>query len=77
MSSLAAGFVTRMRKLAGSSHGETTPRSKVPGNKRLKQSDPDGEAQNNSAIIVVDSPKWGLGHPVGFGGCNLGGSHEA
>ena len=56
---------------------ETTPRSEVPGNKRLKQSDPDGEARNNSAIIVVDSPKRGLGRPIGFGGCNLGGSHEA
>ena len=44
MSSLVAGFAARMRKLAMSSQGETTPGSEVPGIKRPKRSGPNGEA---------------------------------
>ena len=52
MSSLVVGFAARMRKRAGGSEGETTPRS---NEKRSKQSSPDKEAQKDWAIISMDS----------------------
>ena len=57
MSSVATGFVMRMRKWATSAQGETTPGSEVSGNKRPKRSDPNEEAQKSPTIITVDSPK--------------------
>ena len=53
MSSLATGFVVRMRKWDMGSEGETTPRF---GGKRLRWSSPDEEAQKDWAIISGDSP---------------------
>ena len=57
MSSLALGFIARMLKRVASSQWETTPGFEVPGGKHSKQSGLDGEAQNRTAIIIVDSPK--------------------
>ena len=57
MSSLTAGFVTRMCKRATSPQGEITPCSEVPSSKRLKWYGRDEKAQKSPAVITVDSPK--------------------
>ena len=33
------------------------PGFEIPGGRRPKRSDPDGEAQNNPIVIIVDSPE--------------------
>ena len=57
MSSLVAGFSVRMRKRATSTQGETTLGSEVSGEKRLRRSDLDEEAQKSPTIIAMDSPE--------------------
>ena len=47
MSSLAAGFVARMRKRGANTQGETTLGSKVPGEKRPKRSGLNEEVQKS------------------------------
>ena len=57
MSSLAVGFVELMHKRAASAQGETTPGSKVCGEKRSRWSGPDEKAQKSPTVITMDSPK--------------------
>ena len=57
MSSLAAGFVVRMRKRAASTQEETTLGSEVPGGKRPKRSGPNAETQKSPTIFTVNSPE--------------------
>ena len=56
MSSLAAGFIPRMRKRAASAQGETTPGFEVPGDKCLKQSGLNEKVQKIPTLITSDSP---------------------
>ena len=60
MTSLTAGFATRMFKRAKSTQGETTPSSKVLGDKIPKWFGLDREVQNSLTIIVVDSSEQAL-----------------
>ena len=60
MFGLTVGFSAQMRKRVASSQGETIPGYEVIDDKLPKRSGPDGEAQNNPTIIIVDSPKWAL-----------------
>ena len=46
-----------MLKWAAEVQGETYPCSEGPGNKRLRRSSPEEEAQKSSTVIVVDSPE--------------------
>ena len=56
MSSLAAGFSTRMRKWIASAQGETTSGSEVFGGKCFRRSGPDEEAQKSPTVITMDYP---------------------
>ena len=56
MYSLAAEFVARMRKLATSAQGETTPCSEVPDGKSSKWYSLDEEVQKSPTIVYLDSP---------------------
>ena len=53
MSRLAVRFFARMSKWVTDSEGESTP---ISDGKCPKRSSPDGEAQKDWAIILVDSP---------------------
>ena len=55
MSSLAIGFIARMRKRATSAQGETTLGSEVYGGKRPRRSGPKEKAQKSPLVIAVDS----------------------
>ena len=56
MSSLAAEFAAQMRKRVAISQGETIPGFEVLGDKRLKWSSPNEEAQKSLTTITMDSP---------------------
>ena len=55
MSSLTAGFASRMHKRAMSTQRETTPDSIIYGEKNPKRSGPDEEAQKSPSVIIMDS----------------------
>ena len=57
MSSLTVGFVEQMHKQAASAQGETTPGSKVFGEKRSRWSGLDEEAQKSLTVITMHSPE--------------------
>ena len=55
MSSLVAGFATRMHKRAASAQGETILGSGVLGRKRLKRSGLNEEVQKSPIVIIFNS----------------------
>ena len=57
MSSLDAGFVAQICKQFASAQGETSPCSKVSGEKHSRRSGLDEEAQRSPAVITTDCPE--------------------